>query len=100
MLLVNHAVKEQLSQKPKVNRASSPYGGLFNYTNKKNVKREDGEIFMCAPDLNEIYNHSVHKEFGKYIFFAYYVQPLYSVCVQNVYFFLSNLIKLKINDSQ
>lgn len=55
---------------------------------------------MCAPDLNEIYNHSVHKEFGKYIFFAYYVQPLYSVCVQNVYFFLSNLIKLKINDSQ
>ncbi len=58
---------------------------------KKSVKREDTEIFVCAPDLNEIYNHSVHKEFGKYIFFAYYVQPLYSVCANCIFFsFKSN----------
>lgn len=33
--------------------------------NNNNKIREDKEILMCAPELNELYNHSVHKEFGK-----------------------------------
>lgn len=46
-------------------------------TQIQNIKRrEDEEIFMCAPDLNETYNHSVHKEFIYLYIFAYYVQLL------------------------
>lgn len=58
--------------KSKVNRASSPHGGLFNYTNKNMFKEEKTERSLCAPHLNEIYNHSVHKDFGKYIFCLLY----------------------------
>ncbi len=50
VLLVNHAVKERPSQKPKVNRASSPYGGLFNYTNKKMLK-EKTERSLCVHQI-------------------------------------------------
>jgi len=79
-LLVSHAVKEH--------RASSPCEGLLNYTNKRKMLRgEYEEMFVCAPDLNEIHNHSAHKEFGKYIYIAYYIQPLYSVCANSIFFF-------------
>lgn len=40
---------------------------------KKKLKEEKTKRSLCVHQiLNEIYNHSVHKEFGKYIFCLLY----------------------------